>query len=32
MFGEHYKEFIAVAADHMTLITPFLPALTQLLL
>ena len=32
MFGEHYKEFIAVAADHMTLIAPFLPALTQLLL
>ena len=31
-FGKHYKEFIAVAADHMTLITPFLPALTQLLL
>ena len=31
-FGEHYKEFIAVAADHMTLVAPFLPALTQLLL
>jgi hypothetical protein len=31
-FGERYKEFIAVAADHMTLIAPFLPALTQLLL
>ena len=29
--GERYKEFIAVAADHMTLIAPFLPALTQLL-
>ena len=31
-FGERYKEFIAVAADHMTLVAPFLPALTQLLL
>ena len=31
-FGECYKEFIAVAADHMTLVAPFLPALTQLLL
>ena len=32
MFGERYKEFVALAADHMTLVTPFLPALTQLLL
>ena len=31
-FGDRYKEFIAVAADHMTLVAPFLPALTQLLL
>ena len=31
-FGGRYKEFIAVAADHMTLVAPFLPALTQLLL
>ena len=31
-FGERYKEFIAVAADHMTLIAPFLQALKQLLL
>ena len=31
-FGERYKEFIAVAADHMTLIAPFLTALKQLLL
>ena len=31
-FGERYMEFIAVAADHMTLVAPFLPALRQLLL
>ena len=31
-FGERYKEFVAVAADHMTLVAPFLPALKQLLL
>ena len=31
-FGERYKEFIAAAADHMSLVAPFLPALTQLLL
>ena len=31
-FGERYKEFIAVAADHMTLIAPFFQALKQLLL
>ena len=31
-FGERYKEFVVAAADHMTLIAPFLPALTQLLL
>ena len=30
-FTERYKEFIEVAADHMTLIGPFLPALTNLL-
>ena len=31
-FSERYKEFIAVAADHVKLVAPFLPALTQLLL
>ena len=31
-FGERYKEFVVAAADHMTLVAPFLPALTQLLL
>lgn len=31
-FADRYKEFIGVAAAHMTLIAPFLPALTQLLL
>ena len=31
-FGKRYKEFIAAAADHMTLVAPFLPALTQMLL
>ena len=30
-FGERYRDFIASAADHMTLLTPFLPALTALL-
>ena len=30
-FNERYKEFIAVVADHLTLISPFIPALTQLL-
>ena len=30
-FRERYKEFVATAADHMTLLTPFLHALTQLL-
>jgi hypothetical protein len=30
--GEKYRQFIASAADHMTLLTPFLPALTALLL
>jgi hypothetical protein len=29
--GERYREFIGTAADHMTLLTPFLPALTALL-
>ena len=32
MFPERYGEFISAAADHMTLVAPFLPALTQLLL
>lgn len=31
-FGNSYKEFIAVAADHMGLFAPFLPALSQLLM
>jgi hypothetical protein len=30
-FTERYKAFVAVIADHFTLIQPFLPALTQLL-
>lgn len=30
-FRERYKEFVATAADHMTLLIPFLHALTQLL-
>jgi len=30
--GERYREFISTAADHMTLLTPFLPALAALLL
>ena len=28
---ERYREFVATAADHMTLLTPFLLAITQLL-
>ena len=31
-FAERYGEFVAAAADHMAVIAPFLPALTQLLL
>ncbi|HEV2197156.1 MAG TPA: hypothetical protein VGR55_16345 [Candidatus Acidoferrum sp.] len=30
-FGQRYTEFIAAAANHMTLIAPFIPALTELL-
>jgi len=30
-FKEGYRKFIAAAADHMTVVAPFLPALTQLL-
>ena len=30
-FQERYKSFVSSAADHMTLLAPFLPALTQLL-
>ncbi len=30
-FGEHYKAFISLAADHMALLAPVIPALTQLL-
>jgi hypothetical protein len=30
-FAARYREFVAVAADHMALIGPFIPALTQLL-
>ena len=29
-FLERYKDFIALAADHVTVFAPFLPALTQL--
>ena len=28
-FSERYKDFIALAADHVTVFAPFLPALTQ---
>ena len=31
-FAGRYKEFVAVAADHLTLLAPFLPALTQMLI
>lgn len=31
-FARRYKEFVGVAADHLTLLAPFLPALSQLLL
>jgi hypothetical protein len=30
-FKETYQKFITAAADHMTIVAPFLPALTQLL-
>jgi hypothetical protein len=30
-FSERYKDFIGLAADHVTVFAPFLPALTQLL-
>ena len=30
-FQEKYKEFMALAANHMTIIAPFLPALAQML-
>ena len=30
-FAKRYQEFIAAAAEHMTLVAPFLPALTQLM-
>lgn len=30
-FGERYTEFIGAAANHMTVIAPFIPALTELL-
>jgi hypothetical protein len=30
-FAQRYTEFISVAADHMTLIAPFVPALTEML-
>jgi hypothetical protein len=30
-FVDHYKEFIALAANYMTIIGPFLPALSDLL-
>ena len=31
-FTKKYAEFIAIAADHMSIIGPFIPALTQLLM
>jgi hypothetical protein len=31
-FSDRYKDFIGLAADHVTVFAPFLPALTQLLL
>ena len=30
-FRNHYIQFMSIAADHLTLLTPFLPALAQLL-
>lgn len=30
-FTEKYREFMAAAADHITIVAPFLPALSQLL-
>ncbi len=30
-FAAEYKDFVGLAADHMTVFTPFLPALTQFL-
>jgi len=30
-FGQHYPEFIAVAANHLTLLAPFIPALAEML-
>lgn len=30
-YAERYKDFIAAAANHMTLIAPFIPALTELI-
>lgn len=30
-FGKRYAEFISAAANHMTLIAPFIPALTEML-
>ena len=30
-FTERYQQFIATAADHMTVLAPFLPALSKLL-
>ena len=30
-FVEHYTRFVSVIADHITLIAPFIPALTQLI-
>jgi hypothetical protein len=29
--GQRYKDFISLAADHMSIISPFMPALGQLL-
>lgn len=31
-FSDHYKNFIGLAADHIAVFTPFIPALSQLLI
>jgi hypothetical protein len=30
-FKEKYREFMAAAADHITIVAPFIPALSHLL-
>jgi hypothetical protein len=31
LFAERYTDFISAAANHMTIIAPFIPALSELL-